>query len=182
MGGLARLSAPIPLHPFHHFHDNPPPPPTSTPPFMATALGGTLIFHVRASLPTPATIPRYRRRSLLDKASRGRDGRIRARLAGDCHHDDKDDDDDDDGAAILVVLHIPMHPTRASGKPSIGHCPSAVGVSKTMTMTTIPTTTERTPTMTLAAAATANLHISLAQPIHLPALLMVSFLEDVKRA
>jgi hypothetical protein len=103
-------------------------------------------------------------------------------LAGDRHLDDHDDDDDDNDAAIVVVLHIPMHPTGASGEPSIVRRPSAGGVSTMTTTATIPTTTTTTPTMTSAAAAAAELHISLARPIYLPALSMASFLEDVERA
>ncbi len=63
-----------------------------------------------------------------------------ARLAGDRLRDDNDDDDDEDDAAIVVVLHILMHLTGASGEASLGHRPSAGGVSATTTMTTIPTT------------------------------------------
>jgi hypothetical protein len=66
-------------------------------------------------------------------------------LAGDHHHDDNDNNDDNDDMAIIVMLHIPMHPTRASGEPSIGRRPSAGGVSATTSMTTIPMMMTTTP-------------------------------------
>jgi hypothetical protein len=62
-------------------------------------------------------------------------------MAGDRLCDNNDDDDDKDDASIVVVLHIPMHLTGASGKPSIGRRPSARGVSAMTMMTTIPMTT-----------------------------------------
>ncbi len=68
----------------------------------------------------------------------------RARLAGDRLRDNDNDDDDDNDADIIIALHILMNLTGASGKPLIGHRPSAGGVSVMTMMTTKPTTTATT--------------------------------------
>ena len=89
---------------------------------------------------------KHYRAMLLDKASGGRNGGIRARFAGNRHHDNNNNNhNNNNDAAIVVVLHIPMHPTRASGEPSIGRRPSAGGVSATTSMTTIPMMMTTTP-------------------------------------
>jgi hypothetical protein len=66
------------------------------------------------------------------------------RLAGNCLRDDDDDNDNDNDASIIVMLHILMHLTGASGEPLIGRCPTAGGVSAMTTMMTIPMTTTTT--------------------------------------